>query len=344
MASCCRVQYTPWGYIPDTNTGHRARRTGRPWDCYLGARPWGRLPRIGLDGMVHESFLRSATDVSPEVNELVALERLAPGLVKDDGHPDPGIAIALSGGGFRATLSALGVLRFLADADLLGRVQVASSVSGGSMANAKFARHWRELRDDGFNAKAFDELVLHPMMDRISRRSFQWTLYGNFWRTLGPKSFTDVLADKLDDWFYDRLALEELPGEDECRFIFNASDIRTGHRFAFRQQDMGEWADRYPSAGVRLAQAVAAFELNRDRHAAQRPRAPRQPRRQRQGQHGNDPQQRHAPRRPNHRGWNFFRHGAIRFSRKDAKLRRKIETTDEHGWTRMGLHRTLCVL
>lgn len=208
--------------------------------------------------MVHESFLRSATDVSPEVNELVALERLAPGLVRDDGHPDPGIAIALSGGGFRATLSALGVLRFLADADLLGRVQVASSVSGGSMANAMFARRWRELRDEGFNANAFDELVLHPMVDRISRRSLQWTLYGNFWRTLGPKSFTDVLADKLDDWFYDRFDLADLPTEDECRFIFNASDVRTGRRFAFRQQDMGEWADRYPSAGVRLAQAVAA--------------------------------------------------------------------------------------
>jgi NTE family protein len=190
--------------------------------------------------MVHEGFLVSAEGVSPEVD------------------PDPGIAVALSGGGFRATLSALGVLRFLADAGLLGRVKVASSVSGGSMANGMFALHWRQLKDDGFNGKAFDQHVLRPMLERISQNSLQWTLYGNLWRTIGPKSFTDVLADKLDDWFYSGSLLDAIPGSDDCRFIFNASDIGTGRRYAFRQQDMGEWQSRIPNTEVRLAQAIAA--------------------------------------------------------------------------------------
>jgi NTE family protein len=208
--------------------------------------------------MAYEGFLKSVDGVSPEVDELLAIHRLGPGLIEPDGHPDPGVALALSGGGFRATLSALGVLRFLADADLLGRVKVASSVSGGSMANGMFALRWRELRDEGFSGNAFDHYVLQPMLKRISGRSLQQTLYWNLWRTIGPKSFTDVLADKLDDWFYGGLSLDEIPGEDDCRFIFNASDIRTGRRYAFRQQDMGEWLDRFPNTGVRLAQAVAA--------------------------------------------------------------------------------------
>lgn len=47
----------------------------------------------------------------------------------------PTLGLAFSGGGFRATLAALGVVRFLADAGVLADVRFASSVSGGSVAN-----------------------------------------------------------------------------------------------------------------------------------------------------------------------------------------------------------------
>src|SRR5690348_9228577 len=61
---------------------------------------------------------------------------------------DP-VALALSGGGFRATLSALGVIRFLADAGMLQDLRYASSVSGGSIANGLLATHWPALRQQG---------------------------------------------------------------------------------------------------------------------------------------------------------------------------------------------------
>ena len=44
------------------------------------------------------------------------------------------IALAFSGGGVRATVFHLGVLARLAHQDLLGKVGVISSVSGGSLA------------------------------------------------------------------------------------------------------------------------------------------------------------------------------------------------------------------
>lgn len=44
------------------------------------------------------------------------------------------IALAFSGGGVRATVFHLGVLARLAREDLLGRVKIISSVSGGSLA------------------------------------------------------------------------------------------------------------------------------------------------------------------------------------------------------------------
>ena len=52
------------------------------------------------------------------------------------------IGLALSGGGFRATLYHLGVVRFLRDSDLLSRVTHITSVSGGSVIAAHLVMNW----------------------------------------------------------------------------------------------------------------------------------------------------------------------------------------------------------
>ena len=52
------------------------------------------------------------------------------------------IGLALSGGGFRATLYHLGLVRFLRDAGLLSQVTHISSVSGGSVFAAHLVLNW----------------------------------------------------------------------------------------------------------------------------------------------------------------------------------------------------------
>src|SRR5262245_37725899 len=52
------------------------------------------------------------------------------------------LGLALSGGGFRATLYHLGLLRFLRDAGLLPQVTHITSVSGGSIMAAHLALNW----------------------------------------------------------------------------------------------------------------------------------------------------------------------------------------------------------
>src|SRR5438477_323991 len=52
------------------------------------------------------------------------------------------IGLALSGGGFRASLYHLGLVRFLRDAGLLPRVTHVTSVSGGSVLAAHLALNW----------------------------------------------------------------------------------------------------------------------------------------------------------------------------------------------------------
>src|SRR5579872_818107 len=84
------------------------------------------------------------------------------------------IGMALSGGGFRATLHHLGLVRFLRDAGILPRVTHIASVSGGSILGAHLVLNW-----DRYNGSAseFDsaasEILAFVRMDvrnRIMRR------------------------------------------------------------------------------------------------------------------------------------------------------------------------------
>ena len=84
------------------------------------------------------------------------------------------IGLALSGGGFRASVYHLGLVRFLRDADILSRVTHITSVSGGSVLAAHLVLNW-----DRYNGspKEFDaaaaEILAFVQLDvrnRILRR------------------------------------------------------------------------------------------------------------------------------------------------------------------------------
>src|SRR5271154_4048387 len=63
-----------------------------------------------------------------------------------DGHPlEAGIALALSGGGFRAMLFHAGALLRLNELGLLSKTARISSVSGGSIASGFLACVWKQL-------------------------------------------------------------------------------------------------------------------------------------------------------------------------------------------------------
>jgi len=171
---------------------------------------------------------------------------------------DPPLALAFSGGGFRATLAALGVLRLLSDAGLLARVRYTSSVSGGSVAHGLFARHYPELERESFSPEAFDRIVIVPAIEQISRHSLIWAMLLNIWRTWGPRTRTHLLAHMFDRWFYDRLLLKDL--SQSCRFVFNASNLTTGVRFALERDVVGDYVVgrvATDQTGLHLANAVA---------------------------------------------------------------------------------------
>src|SRR4029453_6924404 len=84
------------------------------------------------------------------------------------------IGLALSGGGFRASLYHLGLVRFLRDADILPQVSHITSVSGGSIIAAHLALHWGRYTGSAneFEAAAAELLafVRLDVRNRILRR------------------------------------------------------------------------------------------------------------------------------------------------------------------------------
>ena len=75
------------------------------------------------------------------------------------------VGLALSGGGFRASLFHIGVLARLAEQDILRRVEVLSCVSGGSIIGAHYYLELRHL----LQSKSDDELSANDYVELIQR-------------------------------------------------------------------------------------------------------------------------------------------------------------------------------
>ena len=86
----------------------------------------------------------------------------------------PKLGLALSGGGFRATLFHLGVVRFLRDAGALRDVTDIASVSGGSILAAHLVLNWDKYNGDEQSfaevAAQIVKLVQFDVRNHIVRR------------------------------------------------------------------------------------------------------------------------------------------------------------------------------
>jgi len=159
------------------------------------------------------------------------------------------VGLALSGGGFRAAAFHLGVFRRLRERGMLWDLDLLTCVSGGSIAGAFLASHWRE--DD-----ALDRLETYLRNTSIAVSSVIGGVLDPF------SSRLDKLADAYDRDLFEGRALDSLQGGP--RIYLNATNLATGNLFFFvagggLPAEMGEWqlgavgAEDFP-----LSRAVAA--------------------------------------------------------------------------------------
>ena len=180
------------------------------------------------------------------------------------------VGLALSGGGSRAIAFHLGCLRALHDLNLLSRVQVISSVSGGSVISAMYAysndsfREFDarvvELLSGGLHRDIFREVFRPASIGKLlqvrvaASASFLFRMVVRLARAgvrpgVAPRhdpppvrtfsrteAFRDVIARSL---FRDKIVRDVV--RDSLHTVINATELRTGSAFRFGSRQSGCW-------------------------------------------------------------------------------------------------------
>lgn len=170
------------------------------------------------------------------------------------------VGLALSGGGFRASLFGLGSLCRLNDAGLLGKLDRMSSVSGGSILMGILAHRWRELQFDNGRASNFAQLVAEPLRVFCAKTI---DIGAGIAGLLVPfKTAGDFLADRYEKDLFGDTLMKDLPvadGNGNPKFIFCATNLQTGRSLRFRQDMIADYMLGISrTTNVPLAVAVAA--------------------------------------------------------------------------------------
>lgn len=190
---------------------------------------------------------------------------------------EPKLGLALSGGGFRASLFHIGVLAYLADCDLLRKVEVISTVSGGSIVGAHYYLKLKLLleskADREITQQDYQRLVrelLDEFLTAVQKNPRLLTFINpikNLRFRRPDYSRTDRLGELLDELFYRPLMgprrtpvqMRELivqpkgesPGFQPERenprrinkvpvLLINATTLNTGRNWRFEAIRMGE--------------------------------------------------------------------------------------------------------
>jgi NTE family protein len=170
-----------------------------------------------------------------------------------------GLALCLSGGGYRATLFHLGAVRRLHEVGLLERLTTISSVSGGSvfagvLANVAISNGW----NGGLAITDFDAQVAEPVR-RLARRDFRTVpfLLHAPWNWLAPGLRARHL-ERLCRKHISGARIEHLP--EQPRFVFCATDITFGVSWESSRARTGSYRAGYLADGAQwpIARAVAA--------------------------------------------------------------------------------------
>jgi NTE family protein len=171
------------------------------------------------------------------------------------------IAIALSGGGYRASLFHLGALRRLNELGLLDRVARISSVSGGSILAGRIADRMIELGkvrpqfDDWEKdiARDFRRFVGKDIRTKLLLRYFVWNAFS-------PKQRADALAKVFETRLTSK-KLGQLPKSgDGTEFLFLATDVERGIMWQFGPRTMTshKFRKKIDCSDISIARAVAA--------------------------------------------------------------------------------------
>ena len=184
------------------------------------------------------------------------------------------IGLALSGGGFRASIFHLGVIRRLEELGIMKHVHTISAVSGGSIIAAYYViemekrlrRRRKELADDPdrldeVRLQIFEEIsgcFFQALDHNLRSRALVFSVFYHpilFIKSLWPScSRSDLMQKEYDRWFYHDGTLDHLPAVTSTRdnalskvensslvltgptVVLNTTSLLTGERIGFKRE------------------------------------------------------------------------------------------------------------
>src|SRR6266851_6777474 len=178
---------------------------------------------------------------------------------KADAPLEDGVALCLSGGGYRAMLFHVGAIWRLNELGYLDRAKLkrVSSVSGGSLTAGVLAMNWKALGLESQTSVPLDQfkqMFVKPIRDQAHRTIdlsaalvglADLGLHGSHLASFYSKLFAQTKLENLSDQAPD--------------FIFNSTSLQTGELMRFSKAYMADWRIGKISQPDRLlAEAVAA--------------------------------------------------------------------------------------
>ena len=164
-------------------------------------------------------------------------------------EPADGVALCLSGGGYRAMLFHVGVVWRLHDAGWLQRLDRVSSVSGGSITAGALALAWPRLAAEGLESS-----FVAPVRSLAGRTVDATSVIAG---ALTSDTISERVAKAYRRHLFGDATLQDLP--DAPRFVINATSVQSGALFRFSKPYMADWrVGRVNAPTVALADAVAA--------------------------------------------------------------------------------------
>ncbi len=156
-------------------------------------------------------------------------------------QPKPGMALCLSGGGYRAMVFHLGTLWRLNELGLLRGLAKVSSVSGGSITAGMLGLRWNRLEFNAANtATNLEQLVVNPIRSLAGTTIDTGSIIMGI--LLPRRSVADEVADAYREHLFGNATLQDLPSDSEGpRFVINATNVQTKVLWRFSKPFMGDY-------------------------------------------------------------------------------------------------------
>ena len=216
-----------------------------------------RLCLVGL-ALLNAACTHLASDDKPLEKWTPELEQRVGKQLQGDRSTDLAVLVAFSGGGTRASAFAYGVLQELAATEivtaqgshsLLHEVDMISSVSGGSFTAAYYGLHGEQIFTDfepHFLRKDVEGILFRKLFNPVNWPRLLSPAYGR----------ADLAAQYYDKALFDGATFAKLRQPDRPLVVINATDLASGERMPFVQENFDMLCADF--AAYPVSRAVAA--------------------------------------------------------------------------------------